>query len=67
MLRVAVAQGLLGGSTDRRGVSKFWNNALSATLRQEHPNCMRYMVQHLVDDSYDPWSQVGSLSCPAVS
>lgn len=41
VLRLAVAQGLLAGSTDRGGVSRFRNNAISATLREDHPNCTR--------------------------
>ena len=41
VLRLAVAQGVLGGGTDRNGVTRFRNNALSATLREDHPNSVR--------------------------
>jgi hypothetical protein len=41
VLRLAVAQDLLGGGVDRSGVARFRNNAISATLREDHPNCTR--------------------------
>jgi hypothetical protein len=41
VLRLAVAQNLLAGSTDQLGVANFRNNGLSATLREDHPNCTR--------------------------
>jgi len=41
VLRLAAKQGMLGGSSDGRGVMRFRNDALSTTLREDHPSCVR--------------------------
>lgn len=41
VLRLAEAQGVLAAQTNRAGITRFRNNALSATLRASHPASVR--------------------------
>eukprot|EP00397_Hematodinium_sp_SG-2012_P021695 GEMP01022432.1.p1 GENE.GEMP01022432.1~~GEMP01022432.1.p1 ORF type:complete len:381 (+),score=117.39 GEMP01022432.1:95-1237(+) len=36
----------------------FKNNAFSAVLREDHPNSVKGMVGHLVEDTYAPWGSL---------
>lgn len=46
LLRAAVQMGVFDVEKDRRGGPvKFRNNSLSVVLREDHPNCMKYMVR----------------------
>lgn len=40
----------------RGGHSFYWNNAVSAVLRSDHPNTMKHMLAHQMSDCYDSWT-----------
>ena len=37
---------------------RFVNNAVSSTLRNDHPNCMASLVGHWIEDSWGPWGRL---------
>eukprot|EP00660_Eupelagonema_oceanica_P010679 gene10679-18632_t len=50
------------------GDPRFSNTAVSAVLREAHPNSMKHMVQHQVEDAYHAWGGLlGQLTTGATS
>ncbi|KAK9835321.1 hypothetical protein WJX81_001718 [Elliptochloris bilobata] len=65
VLRAAVQIGVFAASGGCRGVGagteaqlrtvRFRNNRLSAVLREDHPNCIKDMVCHMMEDNKPAW------------
>lgn len=52
------------GSPNSDGMPRFINSALSAVLRVDHPNSMRAMLGHNIEDMYGPWGKLPEMFGP---
>eukprot|EP00884_Botryococcus_braunii_P009025 jgi/Botrbrau1/18123/Bobra.53_1s0002.1 len=58
-MRAAVQIGVFDVVKGKKGeAAKFRNNATSEVLREDHPNCMKYMATHQVEDNWPAWGEL---------